>query len=53
MIEELTNSLNNDPEFWNEWETDFIESLKDREWDDLTEKQQEKVQELFDKLSDG
>jgi len=52
VIKDLIESLSISNSPWNSWELEFIESLQDRdaEWDSLTQKQQAKALELWEKL---
>jgi hypothetical protein len=47
MIDSLVES---DDDLWTEWELNFIKSMGNSDWDDLTEEQQNKVIELHNKL---
>jgi hypothetical protein len=50
MIEDLVSTLSVSNAPWNAWELEFIESLEDKEYKDLSVKQREVVERLWDKL---
>jgi hypothetical protein len=52
-IEALYNSLENNPDQWSEWETEFIESMFEKvKYDviDLSSRQMDKLFDLYDKV---
>lgn len=50
MIEALSASL--EKADWNSWSAQFIESIQNRFWDDLSDKQKIKICELYDDLQE-
>lgn len=49
-IEDLVSSIKASNHKWGAWELEFIESLDGREFEKLSPKQKQKVEELWDKL---
>jgi hypothetical protein len=50
VVEELVSTLNVSNAPWNAWELEFIESIQDKEFSDLSVKQREVVERLWEKL---
>lgn len=50
MIETLLSTLSVSNSPWNAWELEFIESLENKEYKDLSPKQRDIVEKLWEKL---
>ena len=50
LVCECLEALDEDPDKFNEWETDFLESIRDQnDWTYLTPKQIAKLEQLWEK----